>query len=63
MTVTAEEFIRRFLLHILPNKLVKIRHYGFLSNRNRKEKIALCKKTLATIMEKNILRLLLNTKD
>ncbi len=52
MTVTAEEFIRRFLLHILPNKFVKIRHYGFLSNRNRKEKIALCKKLLATIMNK-----------
>jgi hypothetical protein len=52
MTVTAEEFIRRFLLHILPNKFVKIRHYGFLSNRNRKEKIGLCKKLIAIIINK-----------
>jgi hypothetical protein len=44
MTITAEEFIRRFLMHILPNKFVKIRHYGILSNRNRKTKLKLCKK-------------------
>lgn len=43
MTVTAEEFIRRFLLHILPSKFVKIRHYGILSNRNRNTKLKLCK--------------------
>ena len=52
MTVTAGEFIRRFLLHILPNKFVKIRHYGFLSNRNRKEKIGLCKKLIAIVINK-----------
>jgi hypothetical protein len=39
MTVTSEEFIRRFLMHILPRKFVKIRHYGILSNRNRKLKL------------------------
>lgn len=44
MTVTAEEFIRRFLLHVLPNKFMKIRHYGILSNRNRKTKLQKCKK-------------------
>jgi hypothetical protein len=44
MTITAEEFIRRFLMHILPNKFVKIRHYGILSNRSRKTKLGLCKK-------------------
>jgi hypothetical protein len=43
MTVTAEEFIRRFLMHILPDKFVKIRHYGILSNRNRNSKLKLCK--------------------
>ena len=36
ITVTAVEFIRRFLLHSLPKRFVRIRHYGFLSNRNRK---------------------------
>ena len=34
-TVSAVEFIRRFLLHSLPKGFVKIRHYGFLANRNR----------------------------
>jgi len=44
MTVTAEEFIRRFLMHILPNRFVKIRHYGILGNRNRKTKLQNCKR-------------------
>ena len=35
ITVTAVEFIRRFLLHSLPSGFVRIRHYGFLANRNR----------------------------
>ena len=35
ITISAVEFIRRFLLHSLPKKFVKIRHYGFLANRNR----------------------------
>jgi len=39
MTLTAEEFIRRFLLHVLPDRLVRIRHFGFLANRHRTEKI------------------------
>lgn len=39
MTITAEEFIRRFIMHILPKKFVKIRHYGMLSNRTRTTKI------------------------
>ena len=46
MTLDAPEFIRRFLLHILPDGFMKIRYYGILSNRNRKTKLALCKKLL-----------------
>jgi hypothetical protein len=42
MTLDASEFIRRFLLHILPDRFVKIRHYGILSTRNRKTKLARC---------------------
>ena len=42
MTLDASEFIRRFLLHILPDGFVKIRHYGILSSRNRKSKLARC---------------------
>jgi hypothetical protein len=42
MTLGVSEFIRRFLLHILPDGFVKIRHYGILSTRNRKSKLARC---------------------
>ena len=43
MTITAEEFIRRFLMHILSSGFMKIRHYGFLGNRNKLSKLKLCK--------------------
>jgi Putative transposase/Transposase zinc-binding domain len=47
MTLTAEEFIRRFLLHTLPDGFQRIRHYGFLANGNRADKLALCRQLLA----------------
>ena len=53
MTLAADEFIRRFLLHILPPGFTKIRHYGFLASAVKKKKLALCKKlTGAEIVEK-----------
>jgi len=56
MTVTAEEFIRRFLLHVLPSGFTKIRHYGLLGNRNKTEKLKVCKNLTNTpIIEKVIL--------
>lgn len=48
MTLDAGEFIRRFLLHVLPEKFVKIRHYGLLANRKRKNNIALCRELLGS---------------
>jgi hypothetical protein len=51
MTVTAEEFIRRFLMHILPDKFVKIRHYGILSNRNRETKLKKCKSLIGCVFK------------
>jgi hypothetical protein len=42
----AIEFIRRFLLHVLPSGFVKIRHFGILSNRNRKKLVQHCRKLL-----------------
>ena len=42
MTLSAEEFIRRFLIHVLPDGFQRIRYYGFLANRHRGEKLALC---------------------
>ena len=42
MTLKAEEFIRRFTMHILPDRFVKIRHYGILGNRNKKLKFKRC---------------------
>ena len=47
MTLAAEEFIRRFLLHVLPKGLVRIRHYGWMANRCRQERAALCRELLA----------------
>ena len=47
MTLNAEEFIRRFLLHSLPDGFHRIRHYGFLANGGRSDKLALCRQLLA----------------
>ena len=46
MTLAAEEFIRRFLLHVLPNGFQRIRYYGFLGNRYRQEKLEHCRRLL-----------------
>lgn len=48
MTLDAIEFIRRFLLHVLPGGFVRIRQFGFLSNRLRMKKLALCRSLLET---------------
>jgi len=48
MTVTAHEFIRRFLIHVLPDRFTKIRHCGLLSSRNKKARLKLCKKLTNT---------------
>ena len=45
-TLPAEEFIRRFLLHSLPSAFIRIRHFGFLSNRSKKHDLPLCRKLL-----------------
>lgn len=59
MTVSAVEFIRRFLIHILPPRFMKIRHYGLLGNRNKSTKLILCKKlTFTKILKKEKLPLL-----
>jgi hypothetical protein len=46
LTLEPLEFIRRFLLHVLPSQFVKIRYYGILSHRSRKGKLLRCKKLL-----------------
>jgi hypothetical protein len=46
MTLQAEEFIRRFLLHVLPEGFQRIRYYGFLANRYRQHKLAHCRELL-----------------
>jgi len=49
MTLTTDEFIRRFLIHVLPCGFTKIRYYGLLSPRNKATKLKLCKKLTNTI--------------
>lgn len=46
LTVSGEEFIRRFLMHVPPKGFVRIRHYGLLSTRKKGEKIFLCRNLL-----------------
>jgi hypothetical protein len=49
MTLSADEFIRRFLLHVLPEGFHRIRYFGFLGNRYRKEKLEQCRKLLGMV--------------
>jgi hypothetical protein len=46
MTLQAKEFIRRFLLHVLPDGFVRIRHFGFLANRYKKDNIQHCREII-----------------
>jgi hypothetical protein len=51
MTLNAEEFIRRFLLHVLPEGFQRIRYYGFLCNRFREQKLARCRELLGMMTQ------------
>jgi len=46
MTLPVEEFLRRFLLHVLPRGFVRIRHFGILSTRNRSALLPLCRQLI-----------------
>ncbi len=46
MTVSADEFIRRFLVHVLPKGFVRIRHFGFMANYQRSASLGLCRQRL-----------------
>ena len=49
MTLSLDEFLRRFLLHLLPKGFVRIRHFGFLANRRRTELLPLCLAALGSV--------------
>jgi len=51
MTVEQDEFLRRFLLHLLPKSFVRIRHFGFLANRRRATLLPLCFHLLGAAQE------------
>ena len=51
MRLAAVEFMRRFLLHVLPKGFVRIRHYGLLANRCRKDNLRLCRRLLGSVVE------------
>jgi hypothetical protein len=46
MTLSAGEFLRRFVQHVLPKGFVKMRHYGLLANRQRRQRLDLCRRLL-----------------
>jgi hypothetical protein len=50
MTLAAAEFLRRFLLHVLPAGFVKVRHYGLLANRYREAKLRVCRRLLLVVV-------------
>lgn len=50
MTLDAVEFVRRFLLHVLPAGLVRVRQFGFLANRVRKQKLAQCRALISAAL-------------
>jgi hypothetical protein len=56
MTLSGSEFIRRFLMHVLPNGFVKIRYYGILATCNRKTKLVLCQKLTNTLLNTSKLK-------
>src|SRR5271166_505245 len=49
MNLSLDEFLRRFLLHLLPKGFVRIRHFGFLANRRRATLLPLCRQALAVV--------------
>ena len=49
MRLDADEFIRRFLLHVLPRSFTRLRHYGLLANRCRARKLSLCRELLGQL--------------
>ena len=49
MTLSLDEFLRRFLLHLLPRGFVRIRHFGFLANRRRATLLPLCFRLLGAV--------------
>ena len=49
MTLSLDEFLRRFLLHLLPKGFVRIRHFGFLATRRRAQLLPLCLAALDSI--------------
>jgi len=49
MTLPAEEFLRRFLLHVLSAGFVRIRHFGLLENRTHTAKLARCRALLTAV--------------
>jgi predicted Zn-ribbon and HTH transcriptional regulator len=46
LTIKAEQFIRRFLMHVLPKSYIRIRHFGFLANKCKKKNLACCRQAL-----------------
>ncbi len=49
LVLAGEEFVRRFLLHVLPKGLMRVRHYGFLANRCRRRRLAQIRQALGVI--------------
>jgi len=63
MTLTADEFIRRFLLHILPSRFHRIRHYGLIANAGRKDNLARARELLINEKQEDTTDAVMNGAD
>jgi hypothetical protein len=63
LTLSLDEFLRRFLLHILPKGFVRIRNFGFLANRKRATLLPLCFQLLGSAQESQAEQHLASTED
>ena len=63
MELSAEEFLRRFLLHVVPTGFVRIRHYGLLANRTRQDKLTRARQLLAVVAAAATAVLPANTRE
>jgi hypothetical protein len=63
MTLSLDEFLRRFLLHLLPKGFVRIRHFGFLANRRRATLLPLCYRLLGTVPQPQVEQQTLAAKE
>lgn len=63
MTLPVDEFLRRFLLHLLPPRFVRVRHFGFLTNRKRRALVPLCLRLIPVVGDSPVAKVVSTHRD